>query len=423
LQWDNSLVVSALPQSPNSRSLWRHAGFLTLWAGQTVSLFGSRITLLALPLTAVMVLHASAAQMGLLAAAGSAAWLVVGLPAGVWVDRLRRRPLMVAADLGRALLLFSVPLAAWRGGLHLEQLYLVQFLVGVLTVVFDVAYQSWLPSLIPSEHLVEGNSKLEMSDSVAQIAGPGLGGLLVQALTAPVAILADALSFLVSALLLGSICSDEAAPQRAKRGSMRREIAEGVRLVLGNPLLRALAASSATFNLFDSVLFSVYILYMVRALGLSAGAIGLIFGLGGVGGLLGALLVGPITRRVGLGRTMTAAVILAALAEILIAAASGPALVAASILTGAEAIVEFGAVLFAINAVTLRQMRTPEQLRGRVNATSRFATWGVGPVGALLGGALGQAIGLRQTVLLAGLGTLLAFPWLALLPSGDKGEV
>jgi len=374
-------------------------------------------------LTAVLALHASAAQMGLLAAAGSAPWLVVGLPAGVWVDRLRRRPLMVAADLGRALLLFSVPLAAWRGGLHLEQLYLVQFLVGVLTVVFDVAYQSWLPSLIPSQHLVEGNSKLEMSDSVAQIAGPGLGGVLIQVLTAPVAILADALSFLVSALLLGSIRSDEAAPHRAKRGSMRREIAEGVRLVLGNPLLRALAASSATFNLFDSVLFSVYILYMVRALGLSAGAIGLVFGLGGVGSLLGALLVGPITRRLGLGRTLTAAVILAALAELLIAAAGGPALVAGSILTGAEAIVEFGAVIFAINAVTLRQTRTPEQLRGRVNATSRFATWGVGPVGALLGGALGQAVGLRQTVLLAGLATLLAFPWLARLHWGEMGEL
>jgi len=412
-----------LHQSPNSDSLWRHAGFLTLWAGQTVSLFGSRITLLALPLTAVLRLHAGAAQMGLLVAAGSAPWLVVGLPAGVWVDRLRRRPLMVAADLGRALLLVSVPLAAWLGRLHLEQLYLVQFLVGVLTVVFDVAYQSWLPSLVPSEHLVEGNSKLEMSDSVAQIAGPGLGGVLVQVLTAPVAILADALSFLVSALLLSSIRSYEAAPPRADRGSMRREIAEGLRLVLGNPLLRALAASSATFNLFDSVLFSVYVLYMVRALGLSAGAIGLVFGLGGVGGLLGALLVGPITRRVGLGRTLTAAVILAALAEILIAAAGGPALVAASILTGAEAIVEFGAVIFAINAVTLRQTRTPEQLLGRVNATSRFATWGVGPVGALLGGALGQAVGLRQTVLLAGLGTLLAFPWLARLPGGEKGEL
>ncbi len=210
-------------------------------------------------------------------------------------------------------------------------------------------------------------------------------------------------------------------PPRADRGSMRREVAEGVRLVLGNPLLRALAASSATFNLFDSVLFSVYVLYMVRALGLSAGAIGLVFGLGGVGGLLGALLVGPITRRVGLGRTLTAAVILAALAEILIAAAGGPALVAASILTGAEAIVEFGAVIFAINAVTLRQTRTSEQLLGRVNATSRFATWGVGPVGALLGGALGQAVGLRQTVLLAGLGTLLAFPWLTRLP-GEKRE-
>lgn len=410
-------------RSPNSQNLWRHAGFLTLWAGQTVSLFGSRITLLALPLTAVLALHASAAQMGLLAAAGSAPWLIVGLPAGVWVDRLRRRPLMVAADLGRALLLFSVPLAAWLGRLHLEQLYLVQFLVGVLTVVFDVAYQSWLPSLVPSEHLVEGNSKLEMSDSVAQIAGPGLGGVLVQVLTAPVAILADALSFLVSALLLSSIRTHEAAPPRADRGSMRREIAEGLRLVLGNPLLRALAGSSATFNLFDSVLFSVYVLYMVRALGLSAGAIGLVFGLGGVGGLLGALLVGPITRRVGLGRTLTAAVILAALAEILIAAAGGPALVAASILTGAEAIVEFGAVIFAINAVTLRQTRTPEQLLGRVNATSRFATWGVGPVGALLGGALGQAVGLRQTVLLAGLGTLLAFPWLTRLLRGEKGEL
>jgi len=299
----------------------------------------------------------------------------------------------------------------------------VQFLVGVLTVVVDVAYQSWLPSLVPSEHLVEGeqqagDERLGGADCRARN-----GGVLIQVLTAPVAILADALSFLVSAVLLGSIRSYEAAPNRARRGSMRHEIAEGARLVLGNPLLRALVASSATFNLFDSVLFSVYVLYMVRTLGLAVPAIGLVFGLGGVGGLLGALLVGPITRRYGLARTLTSAVILVALAELLIAAARGPALVAASMLVGAEAIVEFGAVLFAINAVSLRQMRTPEALRGRVNATSRFATWGVGPVGALLGGALGRAIGLRQTVLLAGLGTLLAFPWIALLPRGETRKL
>lgn len=411
-----AMSKSALSRRSRFGGLWSHRDFRTLWIGQTISLFGSRVTLLALPLTAILALHAGPMQMGVLMAAESAPVLLVGLPAGALVDRLRRRPIMIAADLGRAAILFSLPVAAWLGDLRLAQLYVAGFLAGALTVLFDVAYQSFLPSLLRREQLVEGNARLEVSASVAQIAGPGLGGALVQALTAPVAIAADALSFALSALCLALIRAPEPAPVRGRGLGVRREVVEGVRAVVSDPLLRSLAASSATFNLFDSVLFAVYVLYMTRMLGLAAASVGLVFGLAGIGGVAGALLVAPLTVRVGVGRTVLWGGSLAVAGELLIAAAAGPQVVVVLLLIVAETAVEGGATLYAVTTASVRQATTPQHLQGRVAATMRVAGLGVGPVGAMLGGALGGAIGLRATVVVAGFGTLLALLWIVLSP-------
>lgn len=404
-------------------ALWRRRDFVTFWAGQTISMFGSRVTVLALPLTAILTLRASPFQMGLLEAMGAGASLVFSLPAGVWADRVRRRPMMVAANLGQGTLLFSIPVAAWLGILSLPQLYVVAFLSASFAVFFSVARASYLPSIVPRELLVEANGTLRATGSLAQIAGPGLGGVLVQALTAPVAIAADAISFVVAGLGLIAIRTPEAAPSRAQEANIRHEVAEGIRAVLANPILRSLAGASATFNLFDSMLFTVYVLYMSRTLHLAASAIGLIFGLAGAGGLLAALLVAPLTARLGVGRAILQGILLATAGELLIAAAGGPQVVAVSVLLAAEGAVELGAGLYSINVGSLQQAVTPDRLRGRVAATNELATLGVGPAGALLGGILGEVIGLRPTVLVAGVGTLLSLLWVLWSPVRRLQEV
>src|ERR671931_2484054 len=251
------------------RSLWRDADFMRLWTAESVSRRGSQVSLLALPLVAITVLHASTFEGGLLSTAEFAPFILVGLPAGVWVDRLRRRPVLIAGDLGRALALASIPVAYWLDVLSIGQLYAVGFVTGVLTVFFDVAYQSYLPSLVEPEQLIEGNAKLEISNSGASIAGPGLAGGLIQLVTAPLAVLADAISFLASAVFVGAIRRREPPPagdqDRARaRGGMRREIAEGLRYVLGHRLLRWIAVTTASANLFSSMITAILVLYLVR---------------------------------------------------------------------------------------------------------------------------------------------------------------
>jgi MFS family permease len=397
------------------------SAFGMLWAGQTVSLFGSQITALALPLTAVLALRAGPAQMGFLMACASAPWLLVGLVAGAWTDRLPRRRVLIATDVGRALLLATIPLAAWRGALGMDQLYAVAFLTGALAVFFDVAYQSFLPAVLPRERLVAGNSRLELSASVAQLSGPGLAGSLVQALAAPIAILLDAISFVISALFLHAIPDTEARlPSPVSRTGMRREIGEGVRAVLHDPVLRALAGSTATFNFFDRVLCAVYVLYMVRQLGIAPTGVGLIFALGAAGGLVSALFAGRIAARVGSGRALAAGIAVAALGEVIIVLAAGPRWRAVATLVVAEMLVECGGTLYGINAVSLRQATTPDHLLGRVNATTRVAGNGAEPLGALLGGALGVAIGLRSTLMVGALGTMLALVWIVRAVPGSR---
>ena len=285
--------------------LWRHADFLKLWGAQSISQFGTQVSALAIPLAAILVLDASAFQVASLTTVEFLPFLLFALPAGVWVDRLRRKPILVLADLGRAAALGSIPLAYALGALTIWQLYAAGFVTGTLTVFFDVSYQSYLPSLVGREHLVEGNSKLEVSRSAAQVGGPGLGGLLVGLMTAPYAILVDAVSYLVSAAGLAAIRREEPAPHRATDvPSMRRELWEGLRYVLGHPYWRALSICVAVSNFFGTVAWSIVLVYAVRRLDLSAELIGLVLALGSIGAVAGALLAPPVGRLLGVGRTI-----------------------------------------------------------------------------------------------------------------------
>ena len=392
-----------------SRSLWRHGDFVRMWAGQTISLVGSQVTLLALPLTAILVFKASPFQVGTLSTVEFLPFMLLGLPVGVWVDRLRRRPILIAADVLRLIVIGSVPLAYGLGVLRLVQLYVVGFLSGVGTVFFDVAYGAYLPSLVDRDRLVEGNAKLEGSRSGAQIVGPGVGGLLVQALSAPGAILADALSYLASVLSLLAIRSREApvAVPEGGRPPMRRQVAEGIRFIAGQPLLRPILACTGMLNLFSMMGQAVILLFVVQKLGLSAGAIGVILSVGSAGFLLGALVARRVGRRLGVGPTLITCAFLVGLGTVFIPLASRGTAAQMLILWGL--ISSFGGVIYNVNGRSLMQSLTPDRMLGRAIATNRFVVWGVIPIGTFVGGVLGSRIGLRPTLWIAAAGQLLAF--------------
>ncbi|CAN5223710.1 MFS transporter [soil metagenome] len=370
-----------------------------------------------MPLTAILLLDANAIQMGILAASLNLPALVVGLFVGAWVDRLQRRPLLIAADIGRAILLMSIPAAALLDLLTIEHLYVTAFLVGFLTLVFDVAYRSYLPSLVSRERLIEGNSKLELSRSAAEIGGPGLAGALIQVATAPFAILVHAVSLLFSALFLGAIdASEAAAPARDPERRLWRDIADGLRLVFGHPMLRAIAGCAGTIGFFNAILETVLILYIVQELGLSPGVIGLIFAAGNVGFLLGALIPGRLTGWIGLGPALGLGLLVVGVGDLLVPLAAGPNAVILLFLVTAQFMFGAGYIIFNINQVSLRQALTPDHLQGRMNATMSFMLYGVVPAGAILGGVLGTTVGLRPTLFLAALGEILAILWLILSP-------
>ena len=396
--------------------LWQHADFMKLWLGQTVSLFGSAVTSLALPLTAALTLQATPTQMGLLKAAEFAPFLLIGLVAGVWVDRRRRRPILIATDLGRALLLGSIPLAAVFGLLRIEYLYLAAFGAGTLSLFFTTAYMAFLPTLIKREQLVEGNSKFVTSQSTSQILGPGLAGTLVQWLTAPVAIALDALSFLLSALLLVLIRTPEPVLIQPDKPRFWQEVSEGVQVVLRNPLLRAIACCVGTVRLFSSVVDSVYILYLTRSLGFEPAFVGIILATGAFGALLGALLAGRIARWFGLGPTIVGAAILWGIGYLFIPLTFGTTGVTVFLLVIAGVISGLGDTVNGITQVSLRQTLVPDRLQGRMNASFRFIVWSLVPIGAMLGGMLGETFGLRAALWVGAVGNLLAFLWVFCSP-------
>ncbi|HEX5166408.1 MAG TPA: MFS transporter [Thermomicrobiales bacterium] len=398
--------------------LWRNRAFRRLWASETISQTGTRVSMLALPLVAALVLDASPLQMGILAGLVNLPALVVGLFAGVFVDRWRRRWVLVVADLGRALLLGLVPVAWALDLLRIELLFAVTLLTGTFSVFYAVAYRSYLPELVPREQLVEGNSKLEISRSAAEIGGPGLAGVLVQLIGAPLAVITDAISFLASAALIGSIRSTERDREPVeRRAGLLREAAEGLRLVLGDQLLRSIAGAAATATIFSTMLEAVFILYLTRALDLRPVTIGIVFAAGSVGFLVGALLPERLTRRFGLGPTLAASLALVGLGDLLISLATGPRLVVIGVLIVAEFIFGIGLTVFSINQVSLRQAVTPERLQGRMNATMLVLVSGATPLAALLGGIAGELLGLRATLLLAAIGELAAVGWIALSPT------
>jgi MFS family permease len=388
--------------------LWLHRDFRSLWAAETISVFGTGISQLALPLVAVITLEASAFEVALLGVIEFAPFILISLPAGVWVDRMRRKPMLVIADLGRAFLLASIPAAYWLDILTIWQLYVVGFVVGILTVFFDVAYQSYLPSLVARDQLVEGNSKLEISRSAAQLTAPGLAGVLVEAIKAPGTVLVDAVSFALSAFYLFRIKAEEKAPTRAERDAgpgMKEEVKEGLRWVFGNRYLRWIAASTATFNFFGNIIFAVYLVYAVRTLGLRPGVIGLVFTVSSIGYLVGALSANRLSRRFGVGPTI---IIGASGSVSLLLLAIAPASNPIPFLIAAQAISGMGVPIYNITQVSFRQAITPERIQGRMNSVMRFIVWGVMPLGSLLGGVLASWISLRFAIWVGAIGMSLA---------------
>jgi MFS family permease len=406
--------------------LWRHADFLKLWSAETISQFGTQVSLLAIPFVAVVVLDATTFQVAALGVVDFLPFMIFTLPAGVWVDRMRRRPILIVGDFGRAVLLLSIPIAYVLDVLTLGQLYVVGFLVGICTVFFDVAYQSYLPSLVERAQIIEGNSKLEISRSAAQIAGPGFAGLLIQAITAPYAILVDAVSFLGSGLFFFRIRRHEEPPVAAsvngEKTSLWTELKEGLRFVLGNPNLRAQAGCTATSNFFSNVSFAIIIVFLVRELGLSAGVIGLTLSLGSVGSLIAAFTATRISGRFGIGPTTIAVGLFWGPATLLVAVApvgneAIPFLVVSQLLLG------FAIVVYNIVQVSYRQAICPPRLQGRMNSTMRFIVWGTIPLGGLVGGVLGSTIGLRETIVVGAIGTGLSFLWILLSPQRHLREM
>ncbi len=393
------------------KSLWQHSKFLKLWVGQAISGFGSAITTLALPLTAVVILRATPDQMGLLRVAFSLPALL-SLFFGVWVDRMWRRPLLILADTGRLLLLGSIPLIAWLGLLRIEYLYIIGLLVGVLTLLFDLSITSFLPSLVTREQLVDGNSKTQQSDALISIVGPGAAGMLIGLFTAPMAIVVDALSYLASVISLLLIrAPEEELKERPIRRSVWREIGEGIRALWASPILRDMTILSGLGALSLSIQQTIFVLFAIRELKLTAFQLGLVFSASSIAGLLGTLLVSRAVQRIGPGLTILLGQSLTALGAMLIALAGGSLSLILALLIGGQALFSLGAPFYSIPQLSLRQVMTPAHLLGRVNASRRFLVFGIIPLGALIGALLGDRLGLRATLLVGGMGMVLALFW------------
>ena len=378
-------------------SLWRHADFMKLWAGQTVSELGSVVTRTAVPLVALLVLGAGPFEMALLVVSASLGVLLVGLVAGAWVDRLRRRPLLISADAVRAVLLLSIPVAHLAGVLRFEQLYLVVFLEGCLGSLFDAAYPAYVPSLIGVDRVVEGNSKLATSSSLAEIGGPGLGGALVQLIGAPLAILVDAISFVVSAVSLALIRSPEPLrPARTSAMPMRAEIAEGLRLVRRHPVLLPLTLRSVIAHVAGSFYGVLYTIYLIGELHLSPLLLGVVVSAGGVGSLVGSFFAARVIARFGFGRALIGTATGASVIGVLTPLAGGPLILATIMVFLPQLIGDGLQTIEGVAELSLIQAVIPDHILGRVNATLEVFSHGIAyPLGALLAAAVAGWIGVR----------------------------
>ncbi|MFK5689769.1 MFS transporter [Ornithinimicrobium sp. LYQ92] len=390
-------------------SLWRHHDFRQLWMGDTVSVFGAQFVGFAMPLMAVQLLGADAFQMGLLATLESLAFLLIGLPAGAWVDRWRKKTVLVLGDLTRAALLLTLPLA-WLGGiLSMPQLYVVAFAVGCITVFFDVANQSYLPELVEGEQISDGNGKLQASQQTAMVVGPAAAAAMVRWLGSPLTIAVTSICMALSSLFVSRIRHQEQAPDPAARRPLRTEIREGLAFVLGHPLLRRIVACTGLSNLASSAIFALFVLYALTTLDLAETTLGLVMSLGAVGGLLGAVSSGWFSRLVGEGRAIPVSAVLFGLASFAVPLAS--VLPTVPTLLVGNLVLSWAVVVYNIAQVSFRQRLCPKPLLGRMNASIRFLVWGPMPIGAFVGGILGQQLGLVPTLwIFAGISMAAAIP-------------
>jgi predicted MFS family arabinose efflux permease len=400
--------------------LWDHLDFLKLWAGQSISEFGSQISQLAIPWLAAVGLHASPFMFSLLGVFGFLPFILFALPAGVWVDRLRRRPILIVGDGARAVLLAAVPVLWAFGALRLWELLVIQFLVGIFTVFFDVAYQSYLPSLVERDQLVDGNAKLQVTVSTAQVAGPGLSGVLIAAITAPYAIALDVATFVVSTLFMLRIRRPETLPQPEPGGArpkMWPELKEGLAYVVRHPYLRPIAACTGSSNFFGMISFTIFLLYAVRVLHMSSFTVGLVFALFGVGAIFGSLAANRVQSAIGVGPAILGPAVVFSLTAFAFPLAPKsfpvPVLALGTLLFG------YAGVAYNITQVSLRQAITPERLLGRMNASMRWIVWGTIPLGQLAGGAIASAATLRTALWVGAIGS--AFTFLPILLSPVRG--
>jgi MFS family permease len=399
-------------------SLWRHSDFMRLWAGQTVSELGSVVTRTAVPLVALLVLGAGPFEMALIVVSASLAVLLVGLFAGAWVDRLRRRPLLIWADAIRAVLLFSIPAAYLAGALRIEQLYLVVFLEGCFGALFDAAYPAYVPSLIGVDRVVEGNSKLATSASLAEIGGPGLGGGLVQVIGAPLAILVDAVSFVVSAISLALIRSPEPArPTRTSSTPIRHEIVEGLQLVRHHPVLVPLTLRSIIAHVSGSFYGVLYTIYLIEDLHLSPFLLGVVISAGGVGSLVGSFFASRVIARIGLGPALIWTATGASIVGVLTPLAGGPLLLATLMVFLPQLIGDGLQTIEGVAELSLIQGVVPDHILGRVNATLEVFSHGIAyPIGALTAAAVAGWIGVRGGIAIGWAGMAISILLLVLSP-------
>jgi len=403
---------------PLSGRLWRHGDFLKLWTGETVSRFGTQVSQLAIPTVAILVLHAGPFQVGLIGALEFLSFPLLGLVAGVYADRLKRRPIMILCDLGRMASLGSIPVAFLLNALTLQQLYVVALITGIFTVFFDVSYQSYLPALIDRSDLVEGNTKLSISESASLIGGPPLAGFLIQWIGGARAVAADALSYLISALAIWAIRKPEPEPKPGTEAGVTGflpEMREGLEVVFKNPILWHIAGCTATSNLGSNMVYgAVFLIFVYKILHLTPGQAGLIFGVGSIGFLLGTLVASWMVRRLGVGRSLAINI-----------AGGGLTILATPLaMLGAPVVVlialsllgSFIGAPYNIAQVSLRQAITPDRVQGRMNATMRTIVWGTIPIGSFLGGVLGSQVGIIQTILLGGAISTLAALWIVIGP-------
>jgi MFS family permease len=397
-------------------SVWRNGDFVKLWGGENVSLLGSTVTTIAIPFIAIPLLHATPAQVGALGASRFLPYLLVSLPAGVLIDRVPRRALMVFANLVRALLLLAIPVSAALHALHIEELYAISFAIGLFTVLFDLSWQAYLPSLVSREQLNAANSQLFAASNTIAVAGPGLAGVVVQALSAPVAVLADAASFVVGSLGLVTIRRHEGIASAPARRTPLAEIAEGFRLVFGNPYIRSIGLEATCSNVMGNFVNTVLLVYVVQQLGFTPTMLGAVAGGASIGSVLGSLTAGRLSSRLTPGQVVTGSMVVGCAFPLLLNAPGPGRVFFLAVFLLALAGSAFGIAISSVAVLTLRQAMTPPAVLGRMNAVYRMLVTGLIPVGPLLGGFAAQAAGVRTALLIGTVGWALVPLWVVLSP-------